>query len=84
MVTKQEDETYCVDEEVSSSMILKPTTTHALSDTMSISGEHWIIEAVLLRQALQKGSRGQNLSMGRPAGVMLLHSLLPFLCITAR
>ena len=64
MVTKQEDETYCVDEEVSSSMILKPATTHALSDTMSISGEHWIIEAVLFATGVTKGVEGTKSQHG--------------------
>lgn len=47
MITKQKDETHSVDEQVSRSMIFEGATIHALNGTMSIGGEHWIIEAVL-------------------------------------
>jgi hypothetical protein len=74
---------------MSKSMIFETATTHALSDTMSIGGEHWFIEAVLSATGVTKRQRVEGtkyLSMGWPAGVVLLHSLLLllFLCITAR
>jgi hypothetical protein len=43
-----------VDEQVSESMVFETATIHALSDTTSIRGEHWFIEAILIATGVTK------------------------------
>jgi hypothetical protein len=41
-------------------MIFETATIHALSDTTSIRGEHWFIEAILIATGVTKTTMGRG------------------------